>query len=151
MYIVLSLIISSITFSPTLVYGDGGDGDADGAGDHLVFWKNDQVEAIRSADPGLGKTLIIGARHREEYQRSGCSFRTPPYQEHVTTYEIIDGVVYDDNNEVVDGIKAWDDSGGASVCGLKIISMEESHDESVDPAASGWSGVIHRRDIITSA
>ena len=90
------------------------------------------MEAIRSANPKIGKPLIIGARHKEEYQRSTCYFLTPVNNEHVIRYTVIDGVVFDDSSNVVDGIEAWDDGGDASVCGLKILSMEDIHDESAD-------------------
>ena len=107
--------------------------------DDLVTWQNAQVEAIRSTNPRIGKTLIIGARHKEEYQRSTCYFLTPVNNEHVIRYTVIDGVVFDDSSNVVDGIEAWDDGGDASVCGLKILSMEDIHDESADLEARGWS------------
>jgi len=106
--------------------------------ENLVTWQNAQVEAIRSANPKVGKTLIIGARHKEEYQRSSCYFLTPESDGHTIRYTVIDGLVLDDASQVVDGVEAWDDAGDASVCGLKILSMEDVHDESADVAALGW-------------
>ena len=101
----------------------------------LVTWQNAQVEAIRSANPKVGKTLIIGVRHKEEYQRTSCYLLTPKDR---IRYTVIDGLVLDDSSKVVDGVEAWDDGGDPSVCGLKILSMEDIHDESTDVAAAGW-------------
>jgi len=112
------------------------------AEDDLVSWKNDHIEAIRSAHPTVGETLVIGARHREEFERSTCEFRSPPNDAsngESYIYKVIDGVVYDDTDEVVDGIEAWNDGGDPSVCGLKILAMEDIHDEDPDLLKSGWT------------
>merc|ERR1711892_23536 len=103
----------------------------------LVSWKNDQIEAIRSANPVVGEILKIGVRHKEEFKRSTCVFYPPPHEPYVS-YKVIDGVVFDNTDHVVTGIEAWDDGGDASVCGLKILAMEDIHDESPDLEANGW-------------
>ena len=30
----------------------------------LLRWKNDEIEAIRSKEPNIGKSLILAARHK---------------------------------------------------------------------------------------
>jgi len=114
------------------------------ADDNLVSWKNDQIEAIRSANPVVGEPLIIAVRHKEEFTRSTCEFRRPLEDGSVSiSYKVIDGVVYDGNDQVVDGVEPWNDSGDLSVCGLKVLSMEDMHDESPDLTKDGWIITMH--------
>ena len=114
------------------------------ADDNLVSWKNDQIEAIRSANPVVGEPLVIAVRHKEEFTRSTCEFRRPLEDGSVSiSYKVIDGVVYDGNDQVVDGVEPWNDSGDLSVCGLKVLSMEDMHDESPDIKKDGWKITMH--------
>ena len=101
----------------------------------LVSWKNDQIEAIRTSAPKIGEPLIIAARHREEFERGSCDFRTPSLN---VVYTVTEGTVYDENGTAVDGIEAWDDSGDPTVCGIKILAMDSVHDEDSDVTKDGW-------------
>ena len=79
--------------------------------------------------------------YSEEYSRASCSWRSPNYE---IEYTVQDGVVLDGNGDVVDGVEAWDDGGDASVCGIRIESLEEAQDEdSEDLYSVGWECELH--------
>ena len=91
--------------------------------DNLRRWRNDQIESIRTRFPAVGETLILGVKHRKEFLRSTCHFHPPPNDIGSDVwYKVTDGVVYDNNDQQVDGIEAWDDGGDSSTCGIKILT-----------------------------
>ena len=71
----------------------------------LKRWSNDEVEVIRTAAPENGKPLIIAAKHKAKYTRNECMIWFDG-QHFVIVFE---GNVYDENNDIVDWIEAWDD------------------------------------------
>ena len=54
-------------------------------------------------------------------------------------YYVWEGVVYDKSGNEVVGVKAWDDGGDPSVCGIRIESMEDVHGEDDDLNSVSWS------------
>ena len=47
--------------------------------------------------------------------------------------------VTDQDGDLVEGVEAWDDGGDASVCGIRIESLQEIQDEdSEDLFSAGW-------------
>jgi len=101
----------------------------------LYRWKNDEIEAIRTNNPQVGNPLIIAVRHRGEYLRHECKFTSPSFNTH---YWIRDGVVVDEEGNAVDGVEPWDDGGDSSVCGIRIASMQDIHDEEDDLNSHEW-------------
>merc|ERR1711936_691800 len=108
--------------------------------DTVRKWKNDQITAIRSANPTVGEPLIIAVRHREEFIRSDCYFYPPPHEDvdYGVWYYVSNGTVYDNTDQAVDGIEFWNDGGDASTCGIKILEMADFHDESDNLLYDGW-------------
>ena len=82
----------------------------------LYRWRNDEIEAMRTEEPRVGQPLILAVRHRQEYRRANCTF-SPPLD--TRDYQVVDGVVTDQDGQAVEGIEAWDDGGDPSVCGLR--------------------------------
>ena len=81
-------------------------------------WSNEELEAIRTEVPEVGKPLILAVRHRQEYSRANCTF-SPPLDTNIL-YQVVEGEVTDQTGEVVEGVEAWDDGGDLSVCGIRF-------------------------------
>ena len=66
-------------------------------------------------------------RHRQEYSRANCTF-SPPLDTNIL-YQVVEGEVTDQTGQVVEGVEAWDDGGDPSVCGIRILEMQDYHGE----------------------
>ena len=53
---------------------------------------------------------------------------------------VVGDVVYDAvTGEVAEGVEAWNDGGQANVCGIKILSMDNVHDEGDELNSNAWT------------
>ena len=98
----------------------------------LKRWSNDEIEVIRTAAPENGKPLVIAAKHNAEYTRTECRIFFPPYDggnsHDGDSFIVFEGNVYDENNEIVDWIEAWD-NGEENTCGIKMLEKTADHDD----------------------
>ena len=100
------------------------------AEEDLTRWSNDEIVVIRTASPENGKPLVIAAQHKAENTRTGCTIYYPSNHDgDQASFTVVDGKVYDRNNEVVDYIEAWDD-GYENTCGIKILEKSDEHEDS---------------------
>ena len=51
---------------------------------------------------------------------------------------MVGDLVTDQTGQVVEGIEAWDDGGDGSVCGIRILEMEDHHGQEDDLNAEAW-------------
>ena len=119
----------------------------------LYRWENDEVEVIRTARPRLGHPLVLAVRHRAEYSRTNCTLR-PPLQPDLL-YQVEGDRVMDQTGHLVHGVQAWDDGGDGSVCGIKILEMQDYHGEEEDLNSEAWKilmtfsqGGIHGQEML---
>merc|ERR1719348_2897413 len=94
-------------------------------GEELARWSNKELEVIRTQDLVIGSPLVIAAKHREGLSRQECYLINPAFDEMYWIVE--DGVVYDGNNNVVEGVEAWTDDDGDTTCGIRILEMTAEH------------------------
>ena len=112
------------------------------AEDDLKRWHNDEVEAIRTAAPENGKSLVIAAKHRTEYKRTECMIFFPvDAQEHQYSFIVFEGNVFDENNEVVEGIEVWND-GDENTCGIRKLKTDDHGEGEGDIWATGFTIVM---------
>ena len=109
------IAVSSVLLASVLCLASGQD---------LRRWSNDEVELIRTATPQDGSSLIIAAKHKPSYIRSSCKIFAPSRE----TFTVRDGGVFNGQNEVVNGIEAWDD-GDSYTCGINILEKTSDFDE----------------------
>ena len=87
--------------------------------------------------------LVLVWKHKVEYQRSSCVFWSPPDSTgNMQRFEVVNGLVSDDLDNVVDWVEVWtdDDDITHSTCGIKILEKTSDHDDSDGPATkdNGW-------------
>ena len=91
---------------------------------------------MRTARPRLGHPLVLAVRHRPEYSRVNCTLRSPLQPD--LLYQVVGDQVTDQAGQLVQGVQAWDEGGDSSVCGIKILEMEEQDGEEEDLDSEAW-------------
>ena len=109
----------------------------------LRYWKNSEIELVRTSAPENGLPLVLGCKHKVEYDRYSCVFWSPPDSTgNMQRFEVVDGLVLDELDNVVDWVEVWtdDDDITHSTCGMKILEKTSDHDDSDGPATkdNGW-------------
>lgn len=77
-----------------------------------------------------GKPLVIAAKPSAQHTLVGCSVTIPVDDlGSVGVFDVIDGLVFDSNGEVVAWMEAWQDDATSTTCGVKIGEKLPVHDD----------------------
>ena len=71
----------------------------------LRYWKNSEIELVRTSAPENRLPFVLVWKQKVEYQRSSCVFWSPPDSGNMQRFEVGNGLASDELDNVVAGWK----------------------------------------------